>query len=41
MSDWRTVGVFVLFALVNAAVWGGLFYLVARVAAGRWLTENG
>jgi hypothetical protein len=40
-SDWGTVGLFVLFILVNAAVWGSLFYLLARLVAGRWLTEPG
>jgi hypothetical protein len=38
-SDWTKVAVFVLFALINAAVWGGL-YLLMRLAVGRWLAER-
>jgi hypothetical protein len=39
-SDSTTVAVFVLFVLINAAVWGGLLYLLTRLAVGRWLAER-
>jgi hypothetical protein len=39
-SDWATVGLFAAFIFVNAAVWGGLFYILTRLATGRWLTER-